>query len=251
MLNTGPAYLEQWGSPSRSQLVRTLLANLLLLVILRTADATMSTDVALINLVAAYLVFYFVLYRPLFLVGRRRLWKYSNELCKGKRNEFVWSSLSTGSNASQPSALHHYALMIYDVSTDDVLVEGEVNWRDLKYWSIVPYDLEGLPMKQFFNDDNSKNFSGKEGSFRFRLRITASEPPRGAVSYASTAEQEQEEQEPYDTLYVDRDKASVAYLMFRIVHPTDPAQIHPVPRASIVKRGGSSSGGRSDKMKDK
>jgi hypothetical protein len=224
-LHTGPAYLEQWGGPSLRQLQRSLLLNLALLVLLPLLTEISTIDVVS-SLVIGYLVFYFVLYQALFRIGKNRLWKYSNALCQNKRNEFEWSSLATGSDASQPSALHQYALMIFDVSQNDILIEGEVDWRDLKYWSLIPYDLYGLPLKQFFNDENSKNFSDSESSFHYKLRITASAPPSRAVSYA---------EEPHDTLFVGRSDR-LAYLMFRIVHPTDPSKQLPKPRVSVINR---------------
>lgn len=104
-----------------------------------------------------------LLYQACFLLGKAGLRKFSRDICPAE-NEFYLVSLEHGAKGSQPSLLHTYYLMKYhigdgdgdrDGDTGDLVVKVKIDPSLQKYWSLVLYDVYGLPLPGYIHDQNA------------------------------------------------------------------------------------------------
>ena len=109
------------------------------------------------------------LYHTCFTLGKRGLEKYCKDICPVE-NEFRAASLEKGSKASQPSLLHRYHLMRYNLTspgvhaTDGLEIAVHIDPSRQRYWSLVFYDLYGLPLSAYVNDENARKTPCKDPS---------------------------------------------------------------------------------------
>lgn len=107
------------------------------------------------------------MYQLCFILGRNGLHKFSREMCPTE-NQFFLASLEQGSKASQPSRLHAYFFMRYNIphSKSGLKVTFQIDPTLQKYWSMVVYDSYGLPLPAYVNDENvKKTVKSNEGEF--------------------------------------------------------------------------------------
>jgi hypothetical protein len=82
----------------------------------------------------------------LFWLGSRRLLKMTAYL---QSNTFSQASSDLAALASQPSTLHNYWMMKFDIPIEgELCIQGIVNCSEQKYWSIVVYDEYGISIGQ-------------------------------------------------------------------------------------------------------
>ena len=157
----GPAGLQLHSSPLVLVIRRLVLVHVLLTLWYSLAYALMDPKsqyfIPPSHLLGIYVGAYglmqgmrWVLYQS----GRRGLVRTTHDLCTTS-NQFHYSSLEKGSEASQPSALHRYWMMRVDISREEGLfITHTIHPDQQKYWSIVVYDECGLCLPQYVYDDN-------------------------------------------------------------------------------------------------
>ena len=131
---------------------------------LSNAWLTVSIAVSLLGLSVSVL-----LYQACFLLGKAGLFKFSREICRAE-NEFSLVSLNHGAKGSQPSLLHTYYFMRYRIGDDGgndkdrrgeggggggLVVRVKIDPSMQKYWSLVLYDVYGLPLPGYIHDQNA------------------------------------------------------------------------------------------------
>lgn len=97
------------------------------------------------------------LFNLCYLLGALSLRRLAHEICP-QPNSFELTTLEQRSKGSQPSRLHTYFFMRYDLSSPNVnalRVSFVVDPTLQKYWSMVVYDRYGLPLPQYVNDENA------------------------------------------------------------------------------------------------
>jgi hypothetical protein len=149
------------------------------------------------------------LYQLMFLVGRRGFVRFGDTICP-EYNRFYLASLDAGSKASQPSVLHVYYIMRYDVPKGHCLrICGQIATSGQKYWSCVIYDSYGVPIPQYVHDGNVKRIdkSGDNAKDVYGYDICLTRDGACSVNEDSTT-------------LVDAGAAPSGYILFRLVHPT-------------------------------
>lgn len=156
---------------------------------------------SLFVLIGCGYVAYFIR-RSLFRMGKKRLGDFCTKFTPEK-NVFVYADHTAGSSISQPSLLHHYWIMKYDVPSLHAAVMNVTirpSWQ--KYWSFVVYDEFGLPLSQYVYDGNYSHDSTKEYDVRVELCNSANAASTGANA-------------------IDVSSSPKGYVLFRLVHVTD------------------------------
>jgi hypothetical protein len=104
-----------------------------------------------------------LLYQTCFLLGKLGLRKFSRNICRAE-NEFSLVSLEDGAKGSQPSLLHAYYFMKYRIEDREVLVvRVQIDPSLQKYWSLVLYDVYGLPLPGYIHDMNAVKMPQEKG----------------------------------------------------------------------------------------
>lgn len=159
----------------------------------------------------------------LYEIGRKGLQRVvTGQTCGNKMNQFHYTSLESGSKASQPSVLHRYWVMPFQLnSNEELTITAQIDPKNQKYWSIVVYDEFGLCLPQYVYDanyvSNTPNIQAdiNSGSFGpYEVDVTLSgNCPQGSPSKSS--------------MYIDlkhirhkNTKQCNGYVLFRLVHPT-------------------------------
>eukprot|EP00597_Dinobryon_sp_UTEXLB2267_P015284 CAMPEP_0170114966 /NCGR_PEP_ID=MMETSP0020_2-20130122/11117_1 /TAXON_ID=98059 /ORGANISM="Dinobryon sp., Strain UTEXLB2267" /LENGTH=173 /DNA_ID=CAMNT_0010342251 /DNA_START=678 /DNA_END=1199 /DNA_ORIENTATION=+ len=150
------------------------------------------------------------IYQLCFILGRNGLQKYSREVCPTE-NQFFLASLEQGSKGSQPSRLHEYFLMRYNLpnSSNGLKVSFPIDPTLQKYWSLVVYDSYGLPLPAYVNDENVKktikSSDGEVGQYDVEVHLLT-RPLKSPYSTPQVNE-------------IDLGVLNRGYVLFRLVHP--------------------------------
>ena len=166
-------------------------------------------------------------YALLFAAGKRGLKKHFALVCR-QRNELALPDAITASKVSQPSREHRYWVMHYDVSKGgDLLVTGRIKPTGQKYWSLVVYDVYGLPLAQYVNDVNVQFTNGtsqSEEEYTIAIRLT-SQVPSYQYCYVPHDSSGKVSAGRVGFGYIDISGHPVGYAIFRLVHPVDDSVI--------------------------
>eukprot|EP01034_Spumella_vulgaris_P026155 gene26155-32690_t len=155
-----------------------------------------------------------LLYSLCFFFGARGLKKFCDELCTEK-NIMYSASLEQSTKTSQPSRLHKYWLMTYDIPVGgEVSVTGSIGRNNQKYWSLVAYDQYGLCLPQYVHDNtvNEITSPGDKSVYSYDIRLM-NRAPRSAVSPFKREGMTE----------LDVSCSPKGYVIFRMVHPVDEA----------------------------
>jgi hypothetical protein len=170
------------------------------------------SDVVVVNLLLSLLglLLAYGLYRLVFLLGKRRLSTFCHNFCEHELNKLRLCPLEKGAEGSQPSKLHTYYLMCFDIPAGNELqVTGKIDATRQSYWSLVIYDEYGLPLPTFIYDQNVNKLNEQKDLYEFDIRMRN----RGVHQQQQTASLTQ--------TVVDVSKCSKGYVLFRLVHPRD------------------------------
>lgn len=213
---------------TRVAFLQTLLffANLFLL----KMHVCVCITVAIASVVLSYLC-----YQVFFLVGRYRLHTlWADTALKGNKeehpkvNELILSTLGQGAKVSQPCSLHTYWFMKYDLKSADstLSIRGKIDPKKQAYWSVVSYDLYGIPLPQLVNDLNvHRIYKQKESALaecvpfspsendEYEYNIRLCRNPEVRVGSTKTKDAD------FAVTELDVSKSLVGYVLFRLVHP--------------------------------
>lgn len=155
----------------------------------------------------------------LYQLAKKNLRKFVDEFCQ-KENELYLTSLKESSKGSQPSRLHRYWIMRYEIPEQQELqVTGRIDPKNQQYWSFVIYDEYGIPLPQFPYDLNVQKIpEGTEDDAIYRYDIRMKN--YGKVGNRISREY-LHSQKGSNTTPIDVSKASKGYVLFRLVHPTN------------------------------
>lgn len=157
-------------------------------------------------------------------------------------HELKLADIEHASTASQPSQEHRYWLMKYNTKkiNYDLIIQFRIKSSYQKYWSLVVYDVYGIPIQQFVNLENviwlnknkkseKKNEKEEEEECFISLRLTRF-PPRSSDSSLVLQDQTIQDDMKAMTLKspnilfghstIDITSVPIGYVIFRIVHPT-------------------------------
>eukprot|EP01038_Epipyxis_sp_PR26KG_P013315 gene13315-17838_t len=109
------------------------------------------------------------------------------------------------SDASQPSSLHTYWIMRYDVTHgEEVIINGHINPSYQKYWSMICYDEYGIPLPQYVNDTNIIINKNNDKSYEYSVMLKSVQD-KNIID---------------DSHHIlDVGKVTKGYIIFRLVHP--------------------------------
>ena len=222
LLVAGPAALSSQPTNLYKAISRILCVNSLLFASNNLLLSNVCNFEMNLCIIVAGLIIAFGFYKICFELGRKALSKLGSELIN-ETNKFALASLDTGSKASQPSTLHTYWFMKYDVGPgNDVAIRGKINRLNQKYWSVVAYDLYGLPLPQYIYDANVLEIKNHDDPalYEYDIRLTSKASPAAARQKTITE--------------LDVSAAPVGYILFRLVHPVGSHVIeYSAPVASV------------------
>lgn len=214
-------------SKFRNGAFRTLITNAIVLVINMTLLHELFCWKVNALIMATALLSTFGLYQLCYVVGRRTLGKFYSEICRGETNKLVLASLEQGSKTSQPSLLHKYWAMMYDIPSAsapageeqgeyELQITGRINRRYQQYWSIVMYDPYGLCLPQYVYDDNVVerpvyDRNEDKDAFQYDVRLRVHTTKGGSAG--------DNESRPDGVTDVDVSGTPRGFVMFRLVHP--------------------------------
>jgi hypothetical protein len=238
-LISGPATLHLDYSPTSSRITQFIIVNSIVWMINSSAFLSLSSDFHQLFFWNCSISFYSFLlflsiYHGLYALAKKRLLAFANEFCLGKNNQLVLTTLKESSKGSQPSKLHRYWIMNYDIPVGSELsVKGKISSKKQKYWSLVIYDEFGLPIPQFVydlnvnripisqNNDKNKNKKNHEEAeeeeevYSYDIRMTHPNPnPNSSGSPISSARGSD-----LTSVDVSRSKGK-GFVLFRLVHPS-------------------------------
>lgn len=197
----------------------------------------------LIGLIIAYLF-----HSLLFHFGKKGLEKHIHTISPVP-HELKLADIQNASSASQPSQEHRYWLMKYNIKkvNYDLLIQFKIQKNYQKYWSLVVYDIYGIPIQQFVNleniiwvkndkndnnnHDNNNNHENHNENQDYFISIRLSRfPPK--YTEASVVLSDKTIQDDIQLISskspniifghstIDISTTSIDYVIFRIVHPT-------------------------------
>eukprot|EP01039_Chlorochromonas_danica_P004843 gene4843-5310_t len=145
----------------------------------------------------------------LFYLGKRRMAVLGQELAP-EPNKLYHCDLEKSSKGSQPSKIHKYYFMRYTIPPgQELAVRGKIDRNRQEYWSLVAYDIFGLPLPHFFYDLNATLNSLTENVYEFDIRMSnESRSGRQAIGRPKISE-------------LPVHNAPEGYVLFRLVHPRD------------------------------
>lgn len=200
-----------------SKLTRALFVNSLFAfatyVLLRVWHTDLRTPILVALLVGVVAVLFAVAsYKCFFIFGACSLRSMTSTLC-ATENSFQLSSLDKSAEVSQPSALHRYWVMRFNLRDGavqkEICVRARIRPTHQKYWSLVIYDEYGLPIPQYYYDESycSETHAkvADDGAYDVNIRMTSS--PSAEQARVGHAE-------------LDLSQCTQGYAIFRIVHPT-------------------------------
>ena len=165
-------------------------------------------------LVLAFILALF-LYRGMLFIGKLSLSRYAKVVCS-KRNVLYLTNLEQGAEVSQPSTLHRYWMMVFDIPPGKQLhIRGKINVHYQRYWSFTVYDEYGLPLPQYIFDENVcrtdviKDKNGNDLEYSYDICMRAVGIPTETNS-----------QHPGTTVF-DIFSVKKGYALFRLVHPAE------------------------------
>jgi len=191
-------------------------------------------------------------YQLMFAAGKKGLDTFVNGCCKTD-NKWHLASLGEGWETSQPSTLHMYCAMRFDLTKLDdansfLSIEGTIFRDRQKYFSLVLYDIYGLPLKQYIHSGNVTELARTDSSHSDTSDSDASVATPAGSSFAAAFDYNirlVRNPEPKDYVtgkhdVIDVSRNPIGYALFRIVHPTVPNSIieecsSPVCRIRNVK----------------
>jgi hypothetical protein len=162
------------------------------------------------------------LYQLCFVLGARGLKRFCSDICEAP-NQMYFATMEKGAKASQPSRLHKYWIMVMDLSAcspdAELSVTGNIDRRYQKYWSLVVYDRYGLPLPQYVYDASvvempMKSDPENPDRYSFDIRLRRMQPSGGV-----------DDTRPAGVTDVDVSSASVGYVLFRLVHPSETCDV--------------------------
>jgi len=161
----------------------------------------------------------------MFELGRKGLLKLTQ---KEKLNTFVHQSLEAGAEGSQPSKLHQYWLMRFDIPKGESLsIVGQIHTKNQKYWSVVIYDEYGLPLSQYQHHENTNKMfisscDTKEEEYQYDIRLVNSKVKHLCNMNGVTE------------IDITEETRGIGYVLFRLVHP-DEARLDEILKYSSPK----------------
>lgn len=145
-----------------------------------------------------------------FRFGKKSLRVMVRRITEGAINRFFLPSLETSAGASQPSSLHIYWIMEYDLTREDseLSITGKIKSANQKYWSLVVYDLHGICLSQYIFDENvhrieSSSTISTDIEYRYDIRLHS-----GSVGVEDSS-----------CTYMNVSTSPRGYALLRIVHP--------------------------------
>jgi hypothetical protein len=201
--------------------------------------------ISMAGLIVCYLFHSF-----LYCLAKKRLKTFVKQFIHvNEENKLVLTVLTESSKVSQPSKLHKYWIMKYNLATNsrgnkgnkegsddqEVSIQGKINTKYQKYWSCVIYDEYGIPLPQFVYDETVHRIplssTKDEEVYTYDIRLKK----HGLVSSSLTD----------NTTSIDCSKSLKGYVLFRLVHPLDDAAVQfSSPTSSVI----SSSSSEKSKM---
>jgi hypothetical protein len=194
-------------------------------------EATKIDKLHLSFMISASLLGATLLYGFLYWFAKRNLSKFCSNVCSEK-NVMYLTTLEQGASVSQPSRLHVYWIMSFDIPDGDELsITGKINPAYQKYWSCVVYDEYGLPLPHHVYDDNvvriktSSSSTVEAGTYGYDIRLTTS-------NSASARESTRKDEVTVVDVSATR---SAGYVLFRLVHPQhNNATTYSTPLATLL-----------------
>ncbi len=163
-------------------------------------------------------------YQLCFILGARGIHHFCTENGR-ETNKIYLASLEQGSKTSQPSRLHKYFVMKYDIPTGrELCVTGKIRRDYQKYWSLVVYDQYGLPLPQYVHDGNATELIGSDpNEYRYDIRLTNHPDDHYTSPYKRAGINE-----------IGVSSVPTGYVLFRLVHPsTDAAAEFSMPTVTL------------------
>ena len=195
----------------------------------------------LIHLFGLFIGYLFYLF--LFYLGKKGLIKHINQI-SSIPHEFKLANIENASTASQPSQEHRYWVMKYQLKkiNYDLVIQFKIKQNYQKYWSLVVYDIYGIPIQQFINIENiilikeeknkttnKKNEEDENQEYFITIHLTRF-PPKHIesslyINHPTIQEDMKRIQEKSSEIIfgygtIDITKVPIGYVLFRIVHPT-------------------------------
>lgn len=202
------------------------------------------------------------IYQFLFYLGKRGLKKHTSGICKEKNKLFL-PTIEEGSQTSQPSRLHLYRIMQYDIQKESELsIQATINPLYQKYWSVVVYDEYGVPLPQHVYDENVRKLyeeeeeeedereedgnnnscGGKKMKKKKRKSPAGQNDDRGTYRFdirLSNVTRLPTAHEPRNVDIIDVSSAPQGYVLFRLVHPLhQKAETLSVPSTVLLDKSG-------------
>lgn len=178
-----------------------------------------------------------IFYHLFFYLGKQGLAKHIHTISPIP-HELKLANIQNASSASQPSQEHRYWVMKYNTIKInlDLIIQFKIKKSYQKYWSLVVYDVYGIPIQQFVNLENiilidkNKNMNNDDSQEYFiTIRLTRFPPNYTEPSLVLNDKTIEEDIKRVSSVSsniifghstVDITKVSVGYVIFRIVHPT-------------------------------
>jgi hypothetical protein len=170
----------------------------------------------------------YVLHCFLYCLAKKRLKTFVKQFINvNEDNKLVLTVLTESSKVSQPSKLHKYWIMKYNLtgeSDKEVSIKGKINTKYQKYWSCVIYDEYGIPLPQFVYDETVHRIplssTKDEEVYTYDIRLKK----HGSVSSSTE-----------NTTAIDCSKSLKGFVLFRLVHPLDDAAVQfSSPTSSVI-----------------
>lgn len=117
--------------------------------------------------------------KMLYAVGRKQLrQRMIDNGFGGTVNQVIQpAGLHYGKNSTWPHPHHKYFIFHYDATNGDVVVDGTILKGRQKFWSMVFYDLEGVPQPQYYNDRSIGAERETDEQLDYKVVLTTKEMP--------------------------------------------------------------------------
>lgn len=187
-----------------------------------------------LSIIMAYL-----LYNTLFTIGQKKLYQFIRNFYK-EENTLVLTQLTESAKVSQPSKLHTYWIMRYNITNQqELVIRGKIQSKNQIYWSYVFYDDYGVPLPQFIYDLNVKRIS--LNAWNATTKVTKSSMSDTDEEYAYEIHVnhggKNHDGNKYATA-MDISRAAKGYVLFRLVHPvvtdTDRINTYSQPETHLI-----------------
>lgn len=168
----------------------------------------------------------YLYYISLFTIGKKKLYNFISKFYpKQVENSFVLTHLTESSKVSQPSKLHTYWIMRYNITTllklnQELIIRGKIQSKNQLYWSFVFYDEYGIPLSQFLYDLNVKRIPIQESmngtcdtndEYAYEIHVNGHDSNSGGGKKSYDGNK-------YATK-MDVSRSKKGYVLFRLVHP--------------------------------